>query len=154
MNFADTSSGPDWATLLEKAILLATQAHQGQRQKDGSPYILHPLHLMAQLDGTDAQLVAVLHDVVEDTAITMTDLVDLGLPDAVIAALQLLTHDEAVPYEAYIRQIADNPLARRVKLADLTHNMDIRRLPAVTAKDLARLQKYHQAWQFLQNAAY
>ncbi|MCB0011582.1 MAG: hypothetical protein KDE34_06765, partial [Anaerolineales bacterium] len=62
MNFADTSSGPDWATLLEKAILLATQAHQGQRQKDGSPYILHPLHLMAQLDGTDAQLVAVLHD--------------------------------------------------------------------------------------------
>ncbi|MCB0014502.1 MAG: hypothetical protein KDE34_21455, partial [Anaerolineales bacterium] len=73
---------------------------------------------------------------------------------AVIAALQLLTHDEAVPYEVYIRQIADNPLARRVKLADLTHNMDIRRLPAVTAKDLARLQKYHQAWQFLQNAAY
>ena len=150
MNFAQDSSDLEWSTLLEKAILLAVQAHQGQRQKDGSPYILHPLHLMAQLDDPAAQMVAVLHDVVEDTAVTMADLVALGLPEAVIAALQLLTHDEAMPYELYIQQIADNPLARQVKLADLTHNMDIRRLPVVTAKDRVRLQKYHQSWQFLQ----
>ena len=152
MNCAEIPSDPDWASLLEKAILLATKAHLGQRQKDGSPYVLHPLRLMNQFEDPAAQLVAILHDVVEDTTVRMVDLVALGLPAAVIAALQLLTHDAAVPYETYIRQIAANRLARRVKLADLAHNMDIRRLPVMSAKDQERLQKYHQSWHYLQRS--
>lgn len=152
MNIATDSAGPDWATLLEQAILLATRAHLGQRQKDGAPYILHPLHLMAQLDDPAAQLAAILHDVVEDTTVTMAELQTLGLPEPVMAALKLLTHDESLPYEAYIRRIAEDDLARQVKLADLAHNMDIRRLPEVTARDLERLQKYHRSWLILQGS--
>ena len=135
--------------LLEKAIALAVEAHAGQFDKAGNPYILHPLHLMLQMETENERITAVLHDIVEDTAVTMDDLANLGFPPAVLAALDLLTHDPAVPYDDYILQVKANPLARCVKLADLAHNMDIRRLKNPTEKDWSRLAKYRQAWDML-----
>ncbi len=136
-------------SLLETAIGIAVEAHQGQQSKDERPYILHPLHLMLQMETEAEMITAVLHDVVEDTDITLADLTAAGFSEEVLAALQLLTHDEAVPYEQYIAAIKTNPLASRVKVADLTHNMDIRRLPEIRDKDLRRLRKYGRAWQVL-----
>lgn len=134
-------------TLIEKCIAFALNAHTGQTDRLGNPYILHPLHLMAQMDTEEEQMTAVLHDVVEDTDITLADLQDMGLPEAVITAVALLTHDkEAVPYDVYVDRLKPNPIARKVKLADLRHNMDIRRLPKVREEDMPRMEKYRKAW--------
>jgi (p)ppGpp synthase/HD superfamily hydrolase len=135
--------------MLEKAIALAVEAHAGQAGKDGRPYILHPLHLMLQMETEVEMMTAVLHDVVEDTAVTFADLAALGFPEEVLDAVRLLTREEGVSYEAYVAAIKPHPLARRVKLADLEHNMDTRRIPHLQPKDLARLEKYHLAWEML-----
>jgi (p)ppGpp synthase/HD superfamily hydrolase len=136
---------------LEKAIESAARAHAEQVDKTGKPYILHPLQLMMQMDTEEEMITAVLHDVVEDTPVTFESLEELGISGAVLAALKLLTHDTAAtPYEEYISAIRTNPLARRVKLADLAHNMDVRRLPVpLTSKDWGRLEKYRRAWSVL-----
>ena len=139
-------------TLLEKAIAIAVEAHAEQVQKDGSPYILHPLHLMLQMRTEQEQIVAVLHDVVEDTQWTLTDLQMEGFSDQVLRAIGLLTHQKGMDYEQYIEEIRPNPLARAVKLADLTHNMDIRRLPQVSDKAFARLITYRAAYARLSSA--
>ena len=137
-------------TLLENCIALAVKAHEGQQDKSGRPYILHPLHLMAQMDTDEEMMTAVLHDVVEDTGYTLADLRDMGLPEPVILALGLLTHDkEAASYDEYVMQLKPNPIARKVKMADLRHNMDIRRLNSVGEKEAARLEKYRRAWAYL-----
>lgn len=137
-------------TLLEKCIALAVKAHEGQKDKSGRPYILHPLHLMAQMDTDEERMTAVLHDVVEDTGHTLADLRQMGLPESVILALGLLTHDkETATYEEYVQQLKPNPLAKKVKMADLRHNMDIRRLDSVGEKEAARLEKYRKAWAYL-----
>lgn len=137
---------------LQKAIEVAVAAHAGQLDKSGQPYVLHPLHLMLQMEDEVGMITAVLHDVVEDSDVTMADLREMGFDEAVLAALALLTHDkEALSYEAYIDLVATNALARRVKLADLQHNMDVRRLPhPLTAKAHARLDRYHRAYSLLQ----
>lgn len=136
---------------LEKAIAVALQAHEGVRDKSGRPYILHPLHLMMQMDTEEAQITAVLHDVVEDSDVTLEDLAESGFSTSVLDALALLTHDkESMAYEDYIKGIRGNELARQVKLADLAHNMDPRRLQApLVEQDLERLKKYRLAWDFL-----
>jgi (p)ppGpp synthase/HD superfamily hydrolase len=137
-------------TLLEKSIAFALKAHAGQTDKYGRPYILHPLHLMSRMETEEEMLTAVLHDVVEDTAYTLDDLRALGLPEAVVQAVGLLTHDkEASTYDEYVHRLKSNPLARKVKLADLRHNMDVRRLNTVLEKDAARLEKYRRAWAYL-----
>lgn len=136
-------------SLLETAIGIALEAHQGQQSKNSTPYILHPLHLMLQMETEEEMITAVLHDVIEDTSVTLADLEEVGFAEVVLAALALLTHAKSMPYDEYILAIKKNPLARKVKLADLQHNMDIRRLPEVGEKDLARLQKYGRAWQVL-----
>lgn len=134
-------------TLIEKCIALALEAHSGQTDRLGNPYILHPLHLMAQVDTDEERMTAVLHDVVEDTETTLTDLQELGLPESVLTAVALLTHDkENVPYDEYVARLKSNPIAHKVKMADLRHNMDIRRLPVVTESDAVRMEKYRQAW--------
>ena len=143
------SQNIDWSELLEKAIKIAVSAHEGQRQKDGTPYILHPIHLMQQLSDPAARIAAVLHDVVEDTAVSLEELRSAGMPAEVMEALRLLTHEEGMPYADYIRRIAQNALARQVKMADLSHNMDVRRLPILTERDHDRLLKYHASWQLL-----
>lgn len=136
--------------LLDKAIAIAVEAHTGQTDKAGRPYILHPLHLMMQMDTDEERITAVLHDVVEDSEMTLADLRNAGFPAPVLDALALLTHDKSqLSYDAYITAVQANPLARRVKMADLIHNMDVRRLTEIREKDLQRLVKYRRAWQKL-----
>jgi (p)ppGpp synthase/HD superfamily hydrolase len=137
---------------LEDAIALAVEAHRGQRDKAGQTYLLHPLRVMMRLEGETERMVAVLHDVVEDSAYTMERLRGLGYPEEVLGALDCLTKREGETYEAFIERVLPHPLARRVKLADLEDNMDVRRLPAVTAKDAERLARYRAAWSRLKQA--
>ncbi len=139
-------------TFLERAISIAVESHAGQVQKDGSPYILHPLYLMMQMADEDEKIVAVLHDVVEDTEWTLTDLQAEGFPDEVVVAVGLLTRQRGMSYEDFIEEIRPNSLARRVKIADIAHNMDIRRLPHITDKDIDRLIQYREAYERLISA--
>jgi (p)ppGpp synthase/HD superfamily hydrolase len=141
----------DQMTQLQRALEIAVTAHSGQHQKDGTPYALHPtIRLMFSLGNPNARILALLHDVVEDTDTTFEKIESEGFPAEIMEALRLLTHDPEDSYEAYIERIAINPLARAVKLADLTDNMDIRRIPGpLSDKDLARLKKYHGAWKRL-----
>ena len=136
-------------TTLEDAIALAVEAHRGQREKAGQPYILHVLRVMFRLDGEAERIVAVLHDVVEDTGRTFDDLRRLGYPDEVLAALECVTKREGESYDQFVARAASNPIARRVKLADLEDNLDLRRLPAVADKDFDRLARYVKAWRHL-----
>lgn len=137
-------------TLLEKAIALALRAHSGQTDRYGQPYILHPLFIMQQMDTEAERIAAILHDVVEDSDITLDDLRVEGFPAEAIEAVRLLTHDKSeTSYEAYIATLKPNAIARKIKLADLQHNMDIRRMDRVRPEDVERLQRYRQAWETL-----
>jgi (p)ppGpp synthase/HD superfamily hydrolase len=137
------------ADLLEKAISIAVEAHRGQRDRTGAPYIVHPMRVMAGVDTDVEKMVAILHDVVEDTNWTFEKLKQEGFPDEVIDALKCVTKREGEEYEDFVKRSASNSIARRVKLADLEHNMDARRLSNVTEKDVERLNKYVRAWRFL-----
>ncbi len=139
--------------LLEKAIRIAVEAHRGQRDKYGAPYILHPLRVMALVDTALEKTVAILHDVVEDSDWTFEELKTEGFPPAVLAALEAVTKREGEAYEDFVKRSAGHPLARRIKLADLEDNMDVRRLPEVTEKDRERLQKYLKAYRLLKASA-
>ncbi len=131
---------------VEDAILLAAQTHRGQVDKVGQPYILHLLRVMLSVETEQEQMVAVLHDLVEDTSYTLDDLRALGYSEAVVEALDCVTRRPEETYEEFILRASANPLARRVKLADLEDNMDIRRLPVVSEKDQERLNRYIAAW--------
>lgn len=134
------------------AIKLCFKAHAGQFDKSGIPYAHHPLHLAEQMEDEDSTIVALLHDVVEDTKYSLKDVKGMGFGDNVIEALELLTHDPEVPYMEYIREISTNLLATKVKLADLEHNSDVSRLNhAPTETDLRRIKKYKQAMAFLKS---
>ena len=132
----------------KKAINIAYNAHMGQIDKFGIPYIFHPMHLAEQMDTEEECIVAILHDVVEDTEITFNQLEE-DFSGRVIEALKLLTHDKSVPYDDYIINLKDNPIAKKVKLADLKHNSDSSRLEHITAKDINRLEKYKNALNIL-----
>jgi (p)ppGpp synthase/HD superfamily hydrolase len=134
---------------LQRALEIAVEAHKSQKQKDGSPYALHPIRLSMSLSSEEQKIVALLHDVVEDTDWTFDDLTSEGFSENIIAALRLLTHTDDTPYEEYIERLSSNSLARAVKKADLTDNMDIKRIPEFTEWDFERLQKYHGAWRRL-----
>ena len=112
-----------YTPLTGKAMKLAYKAHHGQFDYNGIPYIFHPIHVAEQMDDEISCCVALLHDVVEDTDITMEEL-SREFPPEVIDAVKLLTHDDTTPYFDYVRAIKANPIARKVKLADLTHNSD------------------------------
>lgn len=139
-----------YSTLTKKALSLAFLAHSAQVDKAGLPYILHPLHLAEQMDDEISTTVALLHDVVEDTDYTLEILEDLGFPPFVLQPLALLTHTHGTPYMDYIRKLSHDPVARRVKLADLRHNSDLTRLDVVTDKDRARVKKYKKAIRILE----
>lgn len=133
--------------MLAKAISIASQVHEKQFDKGGRPYILHPLHLMNQvLFDSELAIIAVLHDVVEDSDLTIEDLSETGFSERVTSALSLLTHSSEDSYEEYIDKIATNYDAIRIKRKDLEHNSDITRLKGVRPKDLARVEKYHKAF--------
>ena len=134
---------------LERAITLAAEAHAGQTDKAGAPYILHLLRVMQAQNSKEAMMVGVLHDLVEDTGYTLDDLREQGYPSEVIAALRHVTKKDEESYTEFIKRIGRHPIARQVKVADLKDNMDMTRFESVTAKDTERLRKYHQAHQQL-----
>lgn len=139
-----------YTPLTKKALNLCFEAHRNQVDKSGLPYVFHPFHLAEQMMDEDTVVVALLHDVVEDTAYTLNDLRDMGFPPQVVHALQLMTHDKAVPYLEYVAAIKENPIARMVKLAVLYHNSDLTRLDAVDQIAEARIAKYGQAIRLLE----
>ena len=132
--------------MLSKMLHLATNAHDGQTDKAGKPYIMHCLKVMHYLKSDDEELmcIAVGHDLVEDTDVTYRQLKDLGFSERVITGIYSLTKQRGQTYDEYKRQIFANQDAMRVKLCDLRHNSDIRRLKGVTEKDIQRIAKYHQ----------
>jgi (p)ppGpp synthase/HD superfamily hydrolase len=117
--------------------------------KAGDPYILHPLTVMLRFRDPDARIVAILHDSVEDSDQTLADLEKEGFSEEVVEAVDALTRREGESYEEFIARLRPNPLARRVKLADLEHNMDLRRIGSVTEGDLERIARYHRWWREL-----
>ncbi len=138
-----------YTPLTRKAMKLAYDAHHGQVDKTGLPYIFHPTHLAEQMTDEYTTVCALLHDVMEDTPATADDLRREGFPEEVIEALLLLTHDPDVDYFDYVRAIKNNPIAKAVKLADLAHNSDTSRLDAIDTKAEARLEKYRRAREIL-----
>jgi (p)ppGpp synthase/HD superfamily hydrolase len=137
--------------MLAKAIHIASEAHLNQTDKGGKPYILHPLWVMDRVRhlGEDYMIVAVLHDVVEDSDWTVEKLANEDFNLKVISALLLLTHHESQSYDDYIKAIANDRIAREVKLRDLEHNSKITRLKGLRKKDFDRLEKYHRAYTYL-----
>ena len=134
-----------YTPLTKKALKISFDAHKNQVDKSGMPYVYHPFHLAEQMNDELSTCVALLHDVVEDTDITLDDIKSKGFSDEVIEALSLMTHNDGVPYLDYVRAMKDNPIARKVKLADLAHNSDLARLDKVDDKAIERVNKYKQA---------
>lgn len=134
---------------LEKAIAIAAKAHEGQTDKGGVAYIMHPLKLMMVMDTEDERITAILHDVVEDSSITIEDLKTEGFSEPVLEAITLLTREKKASYQKYIEAIAENALATKVKMADLSHNMDITRIPEATLKDFKQREQYEKYQQYL-----
>lgn len=130
---------------VERAIAIAAQAHAGQVDKAGAPYILHPLRVMLAQADDIARMVAVLHDVVEDTAVGFDDLRAEGFPSAVLEALASVTKREGEAYDEFVARASANPIGRQVKLADLIDNSDLSRIAVPTERDHQRLEKYQRA---------
>ncbi len=139
-----------YTAMTKKALKLCFQAHKEQTDKSGTPYVFHPFHLAEQMEDEITTTVALLHDVVEDTSCTLSDLRDMGFPDAVLDAITEMTHDKSVPYLEYVAKLKENPVARTVKLADLKHNSDLSRLDVVDRKALSRVEKYRKAISILE----
>lgn len=138
--------------LLNKMLVLATTRHAGQFDRGGNPYILHPLKVMYYLKSNDEELqcIALAHDLVEDTDTTYDELRSMGFTNRVIEGIAALTKLPGESYDQYKERVKANPDAIKVKMADLRHNTDIRRLKGVTEKDLARVEKYQRFYLELQ----
>ena len=120
--------------MLELALSIATEAHRGQFDK--ADYIEHPIYVASQVDSEEEKAVALLHDVIEDSSVTAEELLNAGLPETVVTAVQILSKKKGQDYQTYLKTVKSNPLARAVKLADLKHNSDLSRLETITDKDL------------------
>ena len=133
------------------ALELAVEKHKNQTDKAGNPYILHPLHVMENVNSKEGNIVAILHDIIEDTDVTEDYLLKIGLSKRIVDAVVALTRSKDMDYQEYIKNLSSNPLAKEVKLADLEHNMDLKRLPTLEEKDLERNRKYQIAYHYLIN---
>ncbi len=129
----------------KKALKLCFEAHKEQTDKSGMPYVFHPFHLAEQMKTEETTIVALLHDLVEDTDYTIDDLINMGFNKIVTDAIALMTHTDGIDYMDYVRMIKKNPIAKTVKLADLKHNSDLTRLDVVDEKALTRREKYLKA---------
>jgi len=127
---------------LEKAIAIAVEAHAGVVDKGGQPYVLHPLRVMFSVESEHERIAAVLHDVVEDTAWTLEQLAGQGFAEEVVAAIDALTKRDGEQRLDSAKRARRDPIARQVKIADVTDNMDISRIPEPTARDHERLEEY------------
>ncbi len=140
-----------YTKMTKKALNICFEVHKEQVDKSGMPYVFHPFHLAEQMTDEVTTVVALLHDVAEDSDITFEDLEKEGFEKAVIDALKLLTHkDKSILYMDYVAKIKDNPVAKAVKLADLKHNTDLTRLDVIDEKALKRRQKYLDAINLLE----
>ncbi len=137
---------------LEKAIEIAARAHAGQQDKQGGPYILHPLRVMLRVQDDEARIVGVLHDTIEDTQLTEDELRREGFSERVLAGLRLVTHDKSEPYADYVVRCAADPIARQVKLADLEDNSRLDRALVRRGRlegDFRRIHRYYLSYKFL-----
>ena len=141
-----------YTEMTKKAMLIAYDAHRDKFDKGGAPYIFHPFHLAEQMDSEESVIVALLHDVVEDSDWTIEDMEREGFSNNIIDALKLLTNNDKIEYLEYIKQIkmSTNQYAKKIKLADLKHNSDLSRLMNVDEKSLARVEKYAKAISILE----
>ena len=137
-----------YTNMTRKAMCIAYQAHHLQVDKTNVPYIFHPMMVASMQKDEITTTIAILHDVVEDTSITLADLAK-EFPDEVIEALALLTHEKNEDYFEYVKRIKSNPYAKAVKLADLMHNSDITRLEVIDEKAQQRVAKYQKAIKLL-----
>ena len=138
---------------LEKAIEVAASAHAGQVDKAGQPYILHPLRVMLQVSGLHERIAAVLHDVVEDTDLTLENLAGEGFPEDVISAIEALTKRDGETRIQAAERAAAHPIALVVKMADVTDNMDLSKIPHPSNADFARVKEYQAVLSLLRAAA-
>ena len=136
---------------IERAKAIATAAHQGQVDKGGYPYIGHPAAVASMVEGEDETAVAWLHDTVEDTDMTLDRLREEGFPEEIIRAVDAMTRREGEPRGEYLERVKADPIARKVKLADLRHNSDISRIPEPREKDYRRVENYQKEIEFLQS---
>ena len=144
-----------YSALIFKAMEIAYKSHEGQLDKSGMPYIFHPAYLASQMETEQEIIVALLHDVVEDTEVTFEDLEKEGFPSEVMEAIKLITHNDYSPYFDYIRRVAGNPISRKVKLADLHHNGNPTRTrkPEHDSPGLQkRMERYPRAIEMLEEA--
>lgn len=136
--------------MLDNALEIAKIAHKGQTDKGGNDYFTsHIMAVVNAVDGETEKIVAALHDVIEDTDLTLDDLRYEGFGDEVIEAVEVLTHPKGEPYMDYIKRVGQNPIARKVKIADIQNNMDLSRIPDPTEADHKRVEKYWEALKFL-----
>ena len=135
----------------EKALLIATAVHEGQIRLNGDPYILHPLRVALKCKNKFSRVVAILHDVIEDSNFDEEDLKARGISEEVSHIVMILTHREKESYEDYIKRVVEDSVAIEVKMHDLEDNMDILQLPEMTDLFATRLQKYHKAYKFFKN---
>jgi (p)ppGpp synthase/HD superfamily hydrolase len=138
---------------LETAIKIAIDAHKGQVDKAGKPYILHPLRVMFSMDTDTEQIVAVLHDVVEDTDWTFGRLREVGFPEDVLDAIYSVTRQAGESYMEFIRRAGQNKVGRKVKMADLKDNLDLSRIKEPTEKDHKRMARYRTALEILESCS-
>ena len=134
-----------YTKLTNKAMQIAYMAHHGQTDCNGIPYVFHPYHLAEQMDDEISCCVALLHDVAEDTEVTLDELAK-NFPQEIIEALKLLTHEKDTDYFDYVRRIKDNPIAKKVKLADLAHNMDRTRIVDCSVVSTEKLDKWDEKY--------
>ena len=139
-----------YTKLTKEAMKLCFEAHKDQKDKSGIPYVFHPIHLAEQMKDEKTTVVAMLHDVIEDTEYTMEDLEEKGFGNDILEAISLMTHNDGSNYMDYVARIKGNPIARAVKLADLNHNSDTTRLDEIDEKALRRVEKYKEAIAFLE----
>ena len=134
---------------LDKALEIGIKAHTGQTDAVGAPYILHPLRIMMKMSSEPERVVAILHDVVEDSAVTLEDLAQSGFLRLILDAVDCLTHRKGESSGAYVERVAGNALARKIKVADLEDNMEIRRIHGLAERDKERMIRYQEAYRFL-----
>ena len=135
----------------KKAMKLCFKAHKDQVDKSGMPYVFHPFHVAEQMTDEVTTIVALLHDVVEDTDYTLEDIAAEGFGKEILEAVALMTHEDDVPYLDYVAKLKDNPIARAVKLADLAHNSDLSRIGEIDEETKQRLEKYKKAKAILES---
>jgi len=139
----------NWNEWYDRALQIAIRAHEGQKDKSGRDYVMHPIRVAERCKSPKAKVVALLHDTIEDTEVTADYLKGQGFPEEIVEGVLSVTKREGEPYQEFVRRAARNPIGKEVKLADLEDNMDLRRLGELTDEHVTRLRKYLSAWHYL-----